>query len=256
MNEEIIIKNATVSYRENIALHDISLTIPEGSFVAIVGPNGAGKTTLLTLINGLGTLQHGSVKIFNTLLTAHTKNLLRRDIGYVPQHLNIDPRMPISAYDVVMIGRYARIGMFHNPGKEDHRIVTDICERVGITELTSKPIGHLSGGEAQKVSLARALAQGPRLLLLDEPTANLDPRAQHEIIEVIEKTYKHDDLTVLFVTHILNHLPSVCSHAILLKKGKIIAQGQINDVFTRPRLTDVYEHTVEPPVMNKKMRRV
>ncbi|MBN2620616.1 ABC transporter ATP-binding protein [candidate division WOR-3 bacterium] len=251
MNHAVELDRVTVSYRENIALHDISLTVEKGAFVAVVGPNGAGKTTLLTLINGLGTLQHGRVHIFNTLLTTRTINRIRRDIGYVPQHVNIDPRMPICVYDVVMLGRYPRIGMFRNPSKEDHRIVTGICERIGITDLVLKPIGHLSGGEAQKVSLARALAQEPRLLLLDEPTANLDPRAQHEIKDLIEKAYERDRLTVFFVTHILDHLPLVCSHAVLLKKGTIVAEGRIKDVFTRARLTEVYEHPVEPPIMNK-----
>lgn len=252
MNHDIKIDNATVSYRENIALHDISLSVEKGSFVAVVGPNGAGKTTLLTLINGLGTLQRGTVTIFGDLLNRRTVNRIRRNTGYVPQHLNIDARMPVSAHDVVMMGRYARIGLFRNPGKEDHRMVNDICERVGISHLRSKPIGHLSGGEAQKVSLARALAQEPRALLLDEPTANLDPRAQREIAEVIEHEYGRNGFTVFFVTHILSHLPRVCSHAVLLKQGRIIAQGPIKNIFTKNRLTDVYDFPVEPPVMRNK----
>jgi ABC-type cobalamin/Fe3+-siderophores transport system ATPase subunit len=251
MNCEIEIEHATVSYRENIALRDISFRIKKGSFIAVVGPNGAGKTTLLTLMNGLGKLQRGTVRIWGELLTPSTANRIRRDIGYVPQHLNIDVRMPIIAYDVIMLGRYARIGLFRNPGKEDHRIVNDICERVGISHLRSKPIGHLSGGESQKVSLARALAQEPRALLLDEPTANLDPRAQSEIAQVIEQEYCRNRFTVFFVTHILSHLPHVCSHAILLKKGKIVNEGAITKVFTKKLLTDVYEHPVEPPIMEK-----
>jgi ABC-type cobalamin/Fe3+-siderophores transport system ATPase subunit len=256
MKNEIEINNATVSYRENIALKDISMIVQKGSFVAVVGPNGAGKTTLLTLINGLGTLQNGVVTIFDTRVTRYNMNHMRQDIGYVPQHQNIDPRMPISAYDVVMLGRYAHIGMFHNPGKKDHDLVNDICARVGISHLRSKPIGHLSGGEAQKVSLARALAQQPRLLLLDEPTANLDPLAQHEITKVIEQEYENNALTVLFVTHILSHLPQVCSHAILLRQGKIIGQGLIQDIFTEKGLTQVYGHPVKPPIMKQKAFRV
>jgi ABC-type Mn2+/Zn2+ transport system ATPase subunit len=247
VNHEIEIEGATVSYRENIALRDVSLVVDKGNFVAVVGPNGAGKTTLLTLINGLGTLQRGTVRIFGNRLVPGTVNLIRRDIGYVPQHLNIDARMPIFAYDVVMLGRYARIGLFRNPGKEDHRIVNNICERVGIAHLRSKPIGHLSGGESQKVSLARALAQQPRALLLDEPTANLDPRAQREITEVIEHEYEHNRFTVFFVTHILSHLPPICSHAVLLKKGKIIAKGPIKEIFTKDRLAEVYEYSVDLP---------
>jgi len=251
MNHEIEIDHATVSYRENIALHDISLTIEKKSFVAVVGPNGAGKTTLLTLINGLGALQRGMVKIFGLPFIRRTMHKIRQDIGYVPQHLSIDARMPILAYDVVMMGRYPRIGLFRQPGKKDHAIVNDICQRVGIAHLKTKPIGHLSGGESQKVSLARALAQQPRILLLDEPTANLDPLAQHEITEVIEQEYERTDFTVLFVTHLLNHLPPVCSHAILLKKGKILARGSIHNIFTKEQLAEVYDHPVDLPVLTR-----
>lgn len=251
MTREIEIENATVSYRENIALKNISVYIERGSFVAVVGPNGAGKTTLLTLINGLGRLQSGTVNIFGLRVTNKNINHIRKDIGYVPQHIHIDPRMPISVYDVVMLGRYGKIGLFRHPGKDDYNIVDAVCERVGITHLKDKPIGHLSGGEQQKVSLARALVQRPKILLLDEPTANLDPRAQHEMIELIEWIYIQNKLTIIFVTHILSHLPHVCSDAILLKNGRIIVSGSIDSVLTKKWLSDLYDYTVEPPRMKK-----
>jgi len=249
MKWEIAIKNATVSYRENIALKNISLNIKQGSFVAVVGPNGAGKTTLLTLINGLGRLQSGTIDIFGMRVNKKNINRIRKDIGYVPQHILIDPRMPISVYDVVMLGRCGRIGLFRNPGKDDHNIIDEVCEHVGITHLKNKPIGHLSGGEQQKVSLARALAQRPKILLLDEPTANLDPRAQNEIIDLIECIYKKESLTIIFVTHVLGQLPKVCSDAVLLKNGRIITSGSIHMVFTKELLSEVYDFAVEPPCM-------
>ncbi|MBE0432803.1 metal ABC transporter ATP-binding protein [candidate division WOR-3 bacterium] len=213
--------------------------------MAVVGPNGAGKTTLLTLINGLGRLQHGAVTILGERITWRNINSIRSNIGYVPQHLSIDPRMPVSVYDVVVLGRYPRIGLFRNPAAEDHRIARAICERVGISDLMSKPVGHLSGGESQKVSLARALAQQPHILLLDEPTANLDMRARKEIMDVIEDVYRKDAITVLFVTHVLSHLPGVCSDAVLLKHGRIVAQGSVSRVLSKERLSDVYEYPAE-----------
>jgi len=248
---DIEICNATVSYREHIALKNISLRISAGSLTAVVGPNGAGKTTLLTLINGLGKLQSGIVKIFGTSVNALNINRFRKEIGYVPQQMDIDPRMPISVYDIVMFGRYGKIGLFRYPGKRDYTVVDNICELVNIGHLLEKPIGHLSGGEKQKVSIARALAQEPRILLLDEPTANLDPRAQGEITELIERIYTQEKLTIMFVTHLLNHLPNLCTNALLLKNGHIVASGGIDKVFTKKLLSGVYGFKIEPPKMGR-----
>ncbi|MGB3341630.1 MAG: ABC transporter ATP-binding protein [bacterium] len=250
MTWDIEISGATVSYREHIALKNISLRIEAGSFTAAVGPNGAGKTTLLTLINGLGKLQRGTVKIFGTLVTVLNRNKFRKEIGYVPQQMNIDVRMPISVYDIIMLGRYSKIGLFRNPGKRDYTVVDNICQLVGIDRLLGKPIGHLSGGEMQKVSIARALAQEPRILLLDEPTANLDPCAQHEIVELIERIYGVEKITIIFVTHLINHLPNLCTDALLLKGGHIIASGGIHKVFTKDLLSKVYDFDIEPPKMD------
>ncbi len=251
MTLDIEISNATVSYREHIALKNISLRIEAGSFTAAVGPNGAGKTTLLTLVNGLGKLQSGTVRIFGALVTKHNRNKFRRDIGYVPQQMNIDARMPISVYDIVMLGRYSKIGLFRYPGKKDYTVVNNICQLIGIDRFIKKPVGHLSGGEMQKVSIARALAQEPRILLLDEPTANLDPCAQHEIIGLIERIYNDHKLTIIFVTHLLTHLPSLCTDALLLKNGHIIASGSIHEVFTKDLLSEVYDFDIDPPDVNR-----
>ena len=246
MTLDIEIDNATVSYREHIALKNISLKIKKGSLTAVVGPNGAGKTTLLTLINGLGNLQSGTVKIFGTRVTAFGWSKIRKEIGYVPQHLKIDARMPISVYEAVMLGRCCRIGLFRSSKKKDFEIVDKTCKLVGINRLLEKPIGHLSGGEMQKVLIARALVQEPRILLLDEPTANLDPRAQYEIIDLIEKIYTAEGMTIVFVTHLLNHLPNRCTNALLLKNGHVAAAGAINDVFTKELLSEVYDFNVTP----------
>lgn len=248
---DIEIEKATISYREHIALKNVSLNVKKGSFIAVVGPNGAGKTTLLTLINGLGRLRSGAVRIFNTRINKNNISRIRKEIGYVPQHIIIDPRMPISVYDVVMLGRYGKIGLFRRPDKGDRKFVDKVCERVGINHLRKKPIGHLSGGEQQKVSLARALAQDPRILLLDEPTANLDPRAQNDMVNLIEQIYTKEKITIVFVTHLLSHLPHVCSDVILLKEGKIIASGMISEIFTEKRLSELYDYKIMPPHMNR-----
>lgn len=226
----IELQNVTVSYRENIALKNVSLRIEEGTHLAVIGPNGAGKTTLLTAINGLGKILKGTVNVLD-----------RKEIGFVPQNLNIDPRSPISVREVVMIGRTGKIGLFGKPDSDDRKIVENSIKLCGIENLASRPIGHLSGGEQQKVSIARALAQEPKILLLDEPTGSLDLKAQKEIIELIDDIYRKRKMTIIFVTHILGHIPSTCSDGCLLKAGEIVFKGGIDQVLNIELLSSLYD---------------
>ncbi|MCK4232915.1 ABC transporter ATP-binding protein [candidate division WOR-3 bacterium] len=237
MNQIVELKDVTVSYRENVALKNISLNIEKGSFVAVIGPNGAGKTTLLTAINGIGNILSGSVKVFGLDINSR----IRREIGYVPQSLSIDPRSPISVRDVVMIGRSSKIGLFRYPNRKDIRIIESAIELVGIKELSHRPVGHLSCGEQQKVALARALAQQPDIMLLDEPTSNLDLRSQKEIIDLIDKIYQEKELTIIFVTHILSHIPASCREVIFMKRGCIIWSGGVDKALNEKLLSDLYD---------------
>lgn len=254
MNYDVEIEGATVSYRDHLALKNVSLKIERGSFLMVVGPNGAGKTTLLTLINGLGKRSGGGLKLFGRSIRGVRLGRLRQEIGYVPQGVTIDPRMPISVEEVVMLGRAGKIGMLRSPNADDFRIMNDVCELVGISGLRKKPIGCLSGGEQKKVSLARALAQEPRLLMLDEPIANLDPRAQNDILKLIEDIYLDKKITVIFVTHILSHIPEVCSHAVFVKEGRLVDQGPFRKLFTLPGLEALYDFPVKPEYYNHNMR--
>ncbi|MEA3493127.1 MAG: ABC transporter ATP-binding protein [Candidatus Margulisiibacteriota bacterium] len=231
----IKLQNVTVSYRENIALNNVNLTIEEGTHLAVIGPNGAGKTTLLTAINGLGKILKGSVNTYE-----------RKEIGFVPQALNIDPRSPISVREVVMIGRVGKIGLLRSPGSGDKVIAENAIKLCGIEKLADRPIGHLSGGEQQKVSIARALAQEPKILLLDEPTGSLDLKAQKEIIELIDKVYGERKITVIFVTHILGHIPSTCSNGCLIKEGKIVFTGKIEQALSIELLSKLYACLIKP----------
>ena len=239
------LQNVTVSYRENIALHDVSLEIEEGEFLGLAGPNGAGKTTLLTAINGLGRILSGKVRVFNQELNSKNVNEVRKGIGYVPQIINIDPRMPISVREVVMIGRYGRIGLLKKVGSRDREIVENLIDLVGLRHLAKRPIGHLSGGEQQKVAIARALAQEPKILLLDEPTANLDLPAQKGIMDLVEKIYSERHLTILLVMHELTHLPQGCKQMVLMKEGKILFSGKTEDVLSEVILTELYGSPLE-----------
>lgn len=221
----IRIKNAVVSYREDVALRGVSLEVEEGELVAIIGPNGAGKTTLLTLVNGLGHLLQGEVWVLGHNLARGCPAALRRQIGYVPQLLDVDPRMPVTAREVVMMGRYGRLGLLRRPGPSDGRVVGQLLELVGMASLAGRPIGHLSGGEQQRVAIARALAQEPSILLLDEPTASLDRRAKEQILRLVQRIHRERKLTTLMVTHSLAGLDGLCHRAVLMKRGRIWKAG-------------------------------
>jgi manganese/iron transport system ATP-binding protein len=240
-NVAVKIERAVVSYREHVALRDVSLEIKKGEFLGIIGPNGAGKTTLLSLINGLGKLVQGNVWVLGHSISRGSVNGIRKRVGYVAQLQNIDPRMPITVQEVVMVGRYGQLGLFRRPHKTDQTVVNKMLELVGMSHLANRPIGHLSGGEQQRVAIARALAQEPEMLLLDEPTASLDWRAQGELLELVRRIHEIQNLTTMFVTHDLNALPDICDRLVLMKEGKIWQQGQPEQVLKQDILSQLYD---------------
>jgi ABC-type Mn2+/Zn2+ transport system ATPase subunit len=239
-NTVIDIENAVVSYREEVALRGVSLSVKPGEFIGIVGPNGAGKTTILTVVNGLGKLRYGNVRVLGQMLNGNGHSLRKR-VGYVAQVQNIDPRMPVNVREVVMIGRYGVMGLFRRPGKKDWQIVDEMLELVGMTRLASRPIGHLSGGEQQRVAIARCLAQEPEILLLDEPTASLDWRAKIDILELVKLIHETRGLTTLFVTHDLSALPTACDRMVLMKDGLIWSEGPTDSQLTDEKLSVLYD---------------
>lgn len=246
-NTVIRIQDAVVSYREDVALQGVSLQIRKGEFVGIIGPNGAGKTTLLTVINGLGKLVHGQVWVLGSRLNGTNSNSLRKRIGYVAQVENIDPRLPISVREMVMVGCYGRLGLFHRPTRADWETVDKVLEMVGMAHLSQRPIGHLSGGEYQRAAIARALVQQPEIFLLDEPTASIDQKAQHEILSLIQLIHREYHMTTLFVTHDLRTLPPICQRLILMKEGKIWRQGSPESMLREEVLSQLYEAPISVP---------
>jgi ABC-type Mn2+/Zn2+ transport system ATPase subunit len=226
MSDSIIsIKDAVVSYREDVALRGVSLEVNSGEFVGIVGPNGAGKTTILTVLNGIGKLRHGRVRVLGQLIGNGNGNghSLRKRVGYVAQAQNIDPRMPVNVREVVMMGRYGAMGIFHRPGKADWKIVDEMLDLVGMKYLSSRPIGHLSGGEQQRVAIARAIAKNPSMFLADEPTGQLDSRSGEEIINILKSLHAEQGITVLMVTHDAN-IASHCQRIVHVKDGEIVTE--------------------------------
>lgn len=241
MTTVIDIKDVVVSYREDVALRGVSLQVESGEFIGIIGPNGAGKTTLLTVVNGFGKLRSGSVRVLGNFVTEGRGHSLRKKIGYVSQLENIDPKMPMSVREVVMIGRYGLLGLLRNPGKPDWEIVDDILELTGMSHLAQRPIGHLSGGEQQRVAIARCLAQEPELFLLDEPTASLDWKAKTEILGLVKQIHDLRQLTTLFVTHDLSTLPAACDRVVLMKEGLIRVVGSPDKALTDENLSQLYD---------------
>jgi ABC-type cobalamin/Fe3+-siderophores transport system ATPase subunit len=239
------IENAVVSYREDVALRGVSIEIKSGEFVGIIGPNGAGKTTLLTIVNGLGKLISGRVTVLGNPVSQGSGHALRKKVGYVAQVENIDPRMPMHVREVAMIGRYGVLGLFKRPDKNDWKIVDEMLELVGMAHLAARPIGHLSGGEQQRVAIARCLAQEPELFLLDEPTASLDWKAQTEILELVKRIHDERRLTTLFVTHDLDAMPHTCDRVVLMKDGLIIGDGTPEKMISTERLSDLFDITPE-----------
>jgi ABC-type cobalamin/Fe3+-siderophores transport system ATPase subunit len=237
----ILIENAEVSYRESVALRGMSLAVSQGEFVAVIGPNGAGKTTLLTIVNGLAHLSSGRVHVLGRSVNGGGRHWLRKQVGYVAQVENIDRRMPVSVREVVMIGRYGLLGLFRRPGKHDWTLVDEALELVGMAHLAGRPIGQLSGGEQQRVAIARCLAQEPGIFLLDEPTASLDWKAQTEILELVKRIHDERGLTTLFVTHDLDALPHTCDRVVLLKDGRIVGDGSPDKLISTESLSRLYD---------------
>ncbi|MDI3533826.1 MAG: zinc transport system ATP-binding protein [Thermosediminibacterales bacterium] len=186
---DLELKNVNVYYDKVCALKNINLQVKKSEFLGIIGPNGGGKTTLLKLILGMIKPSSGIVNI-NENIT----------IGYVPQTSNFNKHFPIKVLDVILMGRLDKsLKLFHKYTKEDVEKVGKIMERLGILELRDRQVGELSGGQLQKVLIARALAVEPKMLLLDEPTANIDVQSKTEIFEILKKL--NEQVTIILVTH-------------------------------------------------------
>jgi zinc transport system ATP-binding protein len=193
------IKGLTVSYNGAPILDDIDLAIEPGRYVGILGPNGAGKSTLLKVILGLIKPSRGQVEVFGE----SPPKLRRRGqmVGYLPQRPLTNPQFPVSVIDIVLMGRYGQVGLVRRPGPRDREIARRNLERLGIPHLAERAIGEVSGGEQQRVFIARALCVEPRLLMLDEPAVSLDACAQDEVFELVNRLKEELRLTVLMVSH-------------------------------------------------------
>jgi manganese/iron transport system ATP-binding protein len=230
-----------VSFGSRLILDGLDMALAPGDFWGLIGPNGAGKSTLLGLFNGLTRYQSGRVEVLGRHVTPRTASEIRLKIAHVFQMIDIDPKMPLSVFDAVLAGTYGRLGLFRKPGNRERDLARSALRTVGLVDLAHRPLGHLSGGERQRTALARALAQEPDLLLLDEPTASLDWQAQREILTLIRELIRQYPLTVLMATHDLNAVSHIATHAAMLKRGRLIWQGTTDAAMRPALLSELYD---------------
>ncbi len=237
MRPAIICEGVTVALGRRVILENLTMEVAQGEFAGIIGPNGAGKTTLLRAILGLVPLS-GRLTIFDCnhkdLRCSH-----RAQMGYVPQKERVDPNFPITVWEVAAMGRFSSIGLLRRPALLDRKIVSEALEAVGMLERETAPFGSLSGGQQQRVLSARALAQQPRVLLLDEPTTGVDAPTQHSILELIRRLHRERGLLVLFVTHDINLISPFADSLILLNR-RLYAKGPREGVLRKEILQEVY----------------
>jgi len=229
----LYVEDLRVGYDGALALDGVTLTVPHGAQVAVVGPNGAGKSTLFKSVVGLLRPRSGRILI-------HGRPPGDQDdpVAYVPQREEIDWRFPVSVSDVVMMGRYGRLGPLRRPRQIDREIVAQALDRLGLSDLASRPIGELSGGQQQRVFLARAIAQEPHVLLLDEPFTGVDVRAREMVLDLLQ-SMRARDVTVLVSTHDMETAARRFDLVALLNH-RLIAYGAPDHVFTPPHIAAAF----------------
>lgn len=235
------LENASVTIGKRQILDDISLAIEAGEFWTLIGPNGAGKSTLLGLFNGLTPCSTGVVKYDGQTLSPKNIRKARFKIAHVFQAADLDPKMPLTVFESVLVGTYGKLGLFKKTGRHEKDLAMRALDAVGLSGLASRPIGHLSGGERQRTAIARALAQEPEFILLDEPTAALDWQAQREILNTIASLRHELQITVLMVTHDLNAVFALAQKVVMLKAGKMLWSGPVNEAMNQDLLGGLYD---------------
>jgi ABC-type Mn2+/Zn2+ transport system ATPase subunit len=238
--EMLAFEHADLGYGRVKVLSDLNLVLSEGDFLGIVGPNGTGKTTILKAMLGILKPIGGQVR----------RNTSAR-LGYVPQRQFIDEVFPLTVMDVAIMGRYPRLGIFARPSRRDKDLVLECLGHVGIADLATRPYRDLSGGQKQRTLIARALAAEPQVLILDEPTNDMDIASEHAIMELIKHLHDKDNITVVMVSHLLNVVSNYVKKLALIDGGLRVV-GNTEEVLSSKNLTDIYEMRVEVGVCGGK----
>lgn len=233
LNYIIKVEDLTVAYHVKPVLWDIDLDIPKGVLLAIVGPNGAGKSTLIKAMLNLIKPISGSI-----LFNGSTYNTQRKHIGYVPQRGSVDWDFPTNALDVVLMGRYGKLGWIRRPGKDDKEFAIEALKKVGMEDFSKRQISQLSGGQQQRIFLARALVQNADIYFMDEPFQGVDAKTERSIIDLL-KELRQRGKTVIVVHHDLQTVPEYFDWVTLLNT-QLITSGPVKEVFTDENLKKAY----------------
>ncbi len=207
MTPLVDIQNVDFAYRDQPVLRGINLQVPPHTTLGVIGPNGGGKTTLVKLLLGLLQPTRGQILLDGL---SPEKAVARGDIvGYLPQNAPVVEKFPLTVREVIRLGLVGKTGMFRSHRREDLTFIETLIERLGLADMASAPVGHLSGGQLQRVFIAKALAPRPKLLILDEPTTAIDRSAQQRLIEMIQQLKTDLELTIILVSHDLRAVSAI-----------------------------------------------
>jgi zinc transport system ATP-binding protein len=236
------IRNVSVRYPNGvIALDNITLDVNAKDLIALIGPNGAGKSTLIKVILGLIKPTSGSVRLLGS--KDLTKNL--KYVGYVPQSAQArDINMPFSVFETVMLGRTPQTGLFHGVGAKDKQKVEEMLKLFGMYELKDRKIGQLSGGQSQRVFLAKAMVADPKLLLLDEPTSGVDTSSKTEFYQTLERLNKENGITVVLCSHDIGVITKIANRVLCINRSQFFC-GENADFNASTEIHKIYNHPVE-----------
>jgi len=235
----IEVSDASYSYnRGEVIFEDIGFSVSQGEILSILGPNGCGKTTLLKCINALFSLDAGSVRINGKELHDFHQSDIGKTVGYVPQVS--ESTFPYTVLEMVLMGRAAHLALFSSPSQHDVDIAQSCLEDLGIAYLAERPYSNISGGQAQLVLIARAMAAEPQVLLLDEPTSHLDFRNQMVILNTLEKLSADKNIASIMTTHFPDHALSVSDKAMLMGDNKTGLSGDVSEVLSEENLQRVF----------------
>lgn len=239
MKKTIYTQELTFQYDEAVVLDHLSIAVEQGDFLTIIGPNGSGKSTLLKLLSAHLKPQSGVVRLGDRDIHSFRKRELAQEMGVVPQETGVS--YDFQAYDIVLMGRNPHIGRFQREQAEDHRIVREVMEWTNTWHLRDRNVNQLSGGERQRVIIARALAQCPKVILLDEPVSALDIHHQIEVLELLKRLNRQQGVTIIAVLHDLNLAARYSDSVLLLHQGRKITMGKTEEVLTVENLREAYQ---------------
>lgn len=236
------VKDMHFGYAENDTLKGIELDVSDGEVLGIVGPNGSGKTTLIRCISRILEPSLGTMLLDGQDLMSMSRKEIAKNISFVPQNI-VSDQVPPSVFEVVLMGRLPYITWDYSD--EDKEIAWKAMEEMNVMEFASRPFNRLSSGQSQRVLIARAIAQGAKLIMLDEPTSNLDVRYQLDVLETINTTVKEKNLCGCMILHDLNLAMRFCDRILMLNDGKVEALGRTEDVLTPENVEKVFGISID-----------